>query len=137
MMYLPNPMHVNVTLIQVMKIPESDDIDLLAILQALAIYAVILLFPKGSSTRTHEDDQGLILAFQDITLRVAASGLALSSELDGNQPTWNEWAYISAKRRTILMVYFLTWAWSEVHGYEPLHCAELVFMLAPAAKSLW
>jgi hypothetical protein len=105
---LLNPTHVNITPIQVMKIPEGDDIDLLAILQALAIYAVVLLFPKDPSTRTHEDDQGLILALQDVILRIAASGLALSSELDGEQPTWYNWAYIPAKRRTILMVYFLT-----------------------------
>jgi hypothetical protein len=101
---LLNPTHVNITLIQVIQIPEGDDIDLLAILQALAIYAVVLLFPKDPSTRTHEDDQGLILPLQDVILRIAASGLALSSELDGEQPTWCNWAYIPAKRRTILMV---------------------------------
>jgi hypothetical protein len=41
------------------------------------------------------------------------------------------------KRRAVLSLYLLHWAFSTLHGIESYECAEIAFMPAPAAKVLW
>lgn len=116
---------------------NNTEFDLLASLQALIIYSTIILFPRGESVHHGVDEERLILSFQDLTLGLAANGLSLEEERDGQVPTWHSWAFMSAKRRSLLAVYFLTWAWSSSRGYPTFHCRELGLVLAPDTKSLW
>lgn len=44
---------------------------------------------------------------------------------------------VSTKRRTILALHHVEWAWSVLHGYPELLCTELGPLPAPAAKRLW
>lgn len=52
-------------------------------------------------------------------------------------PPWKAWTLFSAKRRTILCLNHLEWAWSLLHGYPVLTCFELGPLPAPAAGHLW
>lgn len=103
----------------------------------MTIYCIILLFPRNKSIHPHFDEEHLILSLQEFTLRLAATGFSLEEETEGRIPDLKQWALISAKRRSILAVYIVTWAWSLLRGYPTFHCRELGLMLAPAGKLLW
>ena len=83
------------------------------------------------------NEEHLILSFQEFTLRLAAAGFSLKEEMEGQMSDWRQWAFISAKRRSILAAYMITWAWSVQREYPTFHCRELGLMLAPASKLLW
>lgn len=113
--------------------------DLLASAQAFVIYAVLCLFPdEEDSVRPEISEEKLILDISEFSLQLASSGLALHEETaDGQIPQWHDWAIMSAKRRTILTVYMLTWAWSVLRNYPSFYCHELQLMFAPSPKALW
>lgn len=107
-------------------------------MQSVLMLLVILLF--GSRTRpplSNADSAQLLLGMWQMKIRLAEIGLFLDSELNHERPAWREWAFMSAKRRTILALHHLEWAWSVLHGYPELLCTELGPLLAPAAKYLW
>ncbi|KAL6889998.1 hypothetical protein GGI43DRAFT_416173 [Trichoderma evansii] len=113
--------------------------DLLESAQAFVIYVILCLFSDESSARTETSEEQLILDISEISLQLASSGLALQEETadDGQPPLWHDWAIMSAKRRTILTIYMLTWAWSVRRNYPTFYCHELQLMFAPSPKALW
>lgn len=113
--------------------------DLLASAQAFVMYAILCLFPDENSMRPEISEEQLILDISEISLQLASSGLALHAETadDGRIPPWHDWAIMSAKRRTILTIYMLTWAWSVLRDYPSFYCHELQLMFAPCPKALW
>lgn len=112
--------------------------DLLASAQAFVIYAILCLFPDEDSVRSEVSEEQLILDISEFSLQLASSGLALHEETaHGQIPQWHDWAIMSAKRRTILTIYMLTWAWSVLRNYPSFYCHELQLMFAPSPKALW
>lgn len=73
----------------------------------------------------------------DVRRRLAWTGLFLEEELLHTTPSWKKWAIVSAKRRTILVLHHIEFAWSIKHGYPLLPCFELGPMPAPDAGYLW
>lgn len=84
-------------------------------------------------------EEQLILDISETSLQLASGGLTLHEETaaDGQPPPWYDWAIMSAKRRTILTIYMLTWAWSVWRNYPSFYCHELQLMFAPSPKALW
>jgi hypothetical protein len=82
-------------------------------------------------------DAQLLIEMWDVKHRLAESGLFLDEEVNHTLPCWDKWAIVSAKRRTILGLHHLEWAWSQLHGYPILTCFELAPLPAPAAGCLW
>jgi hypothetical protein len=112
--------------------------DLLASAQAFVIYAILCLFPDEGFMRPEINEEQLILDISEFSLQLASSGLALHEETaNGQIPQWHDWAIMSAKRRTILTTYMLTWAWSVLRNYPSFYCHELQLMFAPSPKALW
>jgi hypothetical protein len=113
--------------------------DLLASSQAFVIYAILCLFTNENSGRSEISEEQLILDISEYSLQLASSGLSLDAETadHGQIPQWHDWATMSAKRRTILTIYMLTWAWSVLRNYPSFYCHELQLMFAPSPKALW
>jgi hypothetical protein len=82
-------------------------------------------------------DAQLLIEMWDVKHRLAETGLFLEEEINHTLPSWDKWAIFSAKRRTILGLHHLEWAWSQLHGYPILTCFELAPLPAPAATYLW
>lgn len=97
----------------------------------------MLLFFEGKWDRPHRVEQGIIFGLQDISLRLAASGVLLNAEVNSEIPDWGEWVIAASKRRTILAAHQVLWIWSLLRGYPPFACRELGFMPSPAPKVLW
>lgn len=112
---------------------------LLASAQAFVIYAISCLFPVDDSAQSVINEEQLILDISEMSLQLASSGLALDEEsgADGRTPPWHDWTVMSAKRRTILTIYMLTWAWSVWRNYPTFYCHELQLMCAPSPRTLW
>lgn len=116
----------------------EDGVDLIAQAQALVIYAILCLFPDANSGHSIINEEQIIWDISEFSLRLASSGLALDEEATGQTPpSWREWTIMSAKRRTILTIYMLTWAWSVQHNYPTFYCHELQLMYAPSPRTLW
>ncbi|KAM0511798.1 hypothetical protein ACHAPE_009474 [Trichoderma viride] len=119
------------------KTPKAAE-HLLASAQAFVIYAILCLFPDEGSVQPEINEEQLILDISEFSLQLASSGLALHEETaNGQIPQWHDWAIMSAKRRTILTIYMLTWAWSVLRNYPSFYCHELQLMFAPSPKALW
>ena len=86
---------------------------------------------------SHPTDAQLLIELWGVKERLARTGLLLDQEYNHTMPTWNEWAIVSAKRRTILSLNHLEWCWSLLHGYPTLTCFELRLLPAPAPGYLW
>ncbi|KAH8886336.1 hypothetical protein GQ53DRAFT_827992 [Thozetella sp. PMI_491] len=115
-----------------------DAPDLLAAAQSLLILLIILLFGFGNSAAlAHPVDAQLLIDMWDVKQALAMTGLFLEQESNHTLPRWRDWAMVSAKRRTILALHHLEWAWSLRHGYPILTCLELGPLPAPAARYLW
>lgn len=107
-------------------------------MQSALILLVILLFgDKGQSALPAPQAASLLIEIWEVKTRLASTGLFLEQEMRHTSPSWREWAIVSAKRRTILALHHLEWAWSVLHGYPELLCVELGPLPAPAAKHLW
>jgi hypothetical protein len=112
----------------------------------MVMYTIMLLFAKSSSgdiTTNHE----LFLAIQQVAYHAADTGLLLPEEQDQPQqqqhhcqqtlPTWQAWIHVTSKRRSVLSLYLLHWAYAVYHKIPSFNCKELGFIPAPAAKVLW
>lgn len=113
--------------------------DLLATTQSLLLLMIILLFDVTPSppALSHPLDAQLIVDTWDVKHRLASTGLFLEQESSHSRPPWSQWAIVSAKRRTILSLHHMEWAWSLLHGYPILTCFELGPLPAPSAQFLW
>ncbi|KAL2813047.1 hypothetical protein BDW59DRAFT_35202 [Aspergillus cavernicola] len=118
------------------KFEELDEQALLAVLQATTIYLIILLFPTGTARPTLPE-ANLFRRIQDLVNYSAGTGLFLPEEREQMRPTWSAWVHVTAKRRAVLALYLLRFAYSVFHNVPPFNCRELGFMPAPAARVLW
>ncbi|KPM42971.1 hypothetical protein AK830_g3546 [Neonectria ditissima] len=115
-----------------------NETDILAAAQSLLVLLVILLLcVRQGPVVVHPADAQLLIDVWDVKQHLAATGLFLEQESDHALPAWEQWAIVSAKRRTILGLHHLEWAWSVLHGYPTLTCFELGPLPAPAARYLW
>ncbi|KAL7956804.1 hypothetical protein V8C34DRAFT_199032 [Trichoderma compactum] len=117
---------------------EYDAMELLAAAQSLLILLIILFFGIGNSPAlAHPVDAQLLIDMWDVKHKLASTGLFLEQESNHTLPPWKEWAIVSAKRRTIISLHHLEFAWSLRSGYPILTCFELGPFPAPAAGYLW
>lgn len=106
-------------------------------LQALVIYTIIILSPGKGWTRSTAVDTTIFQRLRILVQGVVANDLLLPEEKEHGRPPWTSWIQVTVKRRTILSLYLLHWAFSVFHGVPSYDCAELAFMPGPAAKALW
>jgi hypothetical protein len=50
---------------------------------------------------------------------------------------WEDWIAVSAKRRTILALYYFDCLFNRMNSLPTFPCHELKFMPAPTGKALW
>jgi hypothetical protein len=86
---------------------------------------------------SHPMDAQLLVEIWSIKHSLSHTGLFLDVEVNHTMPSWQRWAIVSAKRRTMLALHHLEWAWSLLHGYPVLTCFDLGPLPAPAACYLW
>lgn len=110
---------------------------LLAVLQAVAIYSIILLSPSDTSPSPAPDDHFVFRKVEALVYHVARMGLFLDEERAQTRPSWADWIYVTSKRRAVLALYLLHWAYSVLHNVPCFDCRDLGFMPAPAPKVLW
>jgi hypothetical protein len=111
--------------------------DLLAAIQALVIYTVMLLFPAHAQASIAPVAPSVFASLQKVVYYVASTGLVLQEEREHVRPSWDSWIYVTSKRRAVFSLYLLHWAYSVYNGLPSFNCAELGFMPAPAPKFLW
>ncbi|KAI1132855.1 hypothetical protein F5Y10DRAFT_170911 [Nemania abortiva] len=119
------------------KYHTYDAPTLLAALQSLAILLILLLFPSNRQGILSVVQEDMFAAVQDMANHVLSTGMMLHEEASHVRPSWRIWAHIEAKRRTLMSIYFLHWAYSAYHGTRHFNCLQLGRMLAPGAKWLW
>lgn len=110
---------------------------LLAALQALSIYTLILLFPSNEQTALPLLDECMFRQLRLIIYHAATSGLVLDEETSHTRPTFEGWVHITTKRRAVLTLYLIHWSYSVYHCLPSFDCKELGFMPAPCAGYLW
>ncbi|KAL2869847.1 Zn(II)2Cys6 transcription factor domain-containing protein [Aspergillus lucknowensis] len=118
------------------KYEELDEPSLLAVLQAVVMYIIIILFPAESSVPTLPE-ANLFRKVQELVNYASSTGLFLQEEKEQTRPTWACWVHVTSKRRAVLALYLLHWAYAVFHNMPAFNCRELGFMPAPAAKILW
>ncbi|KAH0523109.1 hypothetical protein TsFJ059_008159 [Trichoderma semiorbis] len=117
---------------------EYNEMELLAAAQSMLILLIILFFGLGHSPAlAHPIDAQLLVDMWNVKHKLASTGLFLDQESNHTLPSWKEWAMVSAKRRTIVGLHHLEFAWSLRFGYPILTCFELGPFPAPAARYLW
>lgn len=114
-----------------------NESDLLAAVQALTLYTVMLLFPSHSQFSLAPVAPSVFAQLQKVVFYVASTGLVLQEERDHVRPSWDAWIYVTSKRRAVFALYLLHWSYSVYNGLPSFNCAELGFMPAPAPKCLW
>jgi hypothetical protein len=114
-----------------------DEEDLLAAMQALLVYAIILFFLPASETRKYTFDHSILMTLHQVAHKLAKAGLVLPAERNKICPMWEDWIRITAKCRTILALLCFEWAFSVYNHLPAFHCDEIGFILAPASKLLW
>lgn len=117
---------------------SSDEKTQLCILQALVIYTIMILSPSKAWRHAHSVDTALFARIKRTVQGIVGEGLY--SQTEREQPgrlDWKAWVYITARRRAVLALYLLHWAYSMYHGVQSFDCRELAFMPAPSAKVLW
>ncbi|KAF2808058.1 uncharacterized protein BDZ99DRAFT_391543 [Mytilinidion resinicola] len=119
------------------KYRTMNEPDLLAALQALVLYTVMLLFPSHSQSSLAPVAPSVFASLQKVVYYVASTGLVLQEERDHIRPSWDSWIYVTSKRRAVFSLYLLHWSYSVYNGLPSFSCAELGFMPAPAPKFLW
>lgn len=130
----PSARQVDLTPTQYRKFDEAD---LLAAMQAIAIYVIILLFPTQDQASVSVFDMAVLANVQELANHVGSVGLLLREESQHVRPSWEAWVNIASRRRAILALYLLHWVLSMYHGLPSFDCHELRYMLAPAPKHLW
>ncbi|OGE53748.1 hypothetical protein PENARI_c007G09280 [Penicillium arizonense] len=116
---------------------QLDETDLLASLQAVVIYTIILLSPSSSSQPPLTDHNIVFRKVELLVYQIVHAGLFLEEERTQMRPSWEAWVHVTTKRRAVLALYLLHWAYSVLHEVPCFDCRDLGFMPAPAAKVLW
>ncbi|KAJ5679366.1 hypothetical protein N7462_007610 [Penicillium macrosclerotiorum] len=118
--------------------PEQlDGVDLVAVLQAIVIYAIILISPTANSEGPRADHSEVFRQIERLVYHVVRTGLFLPEEKDQARLSWAAWIHITSKRRAVLALYLLHWAYSVLYRVPCFDCRDLGFMPAPTAKVLW
>ncbi|KAF2001378.1 hypothetical protein P154DRAFT_168870 [Amniculicola lignicola CBS 123094] len=133
---------VRQTVIQEMRVlfeqyRSMDERNLLAALQSLVMYTIIIMFPAGDQISVSIVDPHLFNCLQKLVSFVARTGLMLTEERDNERPSWESWIHITAKRRAVFSLYLLHWSYSVYHCLPSFECRQLGFLPAPAPKFLW
>ncbi|OQE34814.1 hypothetical protein PENCOP_c015G08947 [Penicillium coprophilum] len=119
------------------KSERLDETTLLAALQAVVIYTIILISPTVRSPRPLIDHTIIFRKVELLVYHVVHAGLFLQEERTQMRPSWEAWVHVTSKRRAVLALYLLHWAYSVLHKVPCFDCRDLGFMPAPAAKVLW
>ncbi|KAI1827027.1 hypothetical protein F4861DRAFT_536502 [Xylaria intraflava] len=119
------------------KYRTYDSPTLLAAMQSLLMLLTILVFPTSRQTTLSIVPGHIFAGVRDMAFYVLSTGLTLHEEAASIRPTWRLWAHMEAKRRTLVLIYFLHWAYSVHHGTRHLNCLQLARVPAPAPKWLW
>ncbi|KAG0649493.1 Ergochrome cluster transcriptional regulator [Hyphodiscus hymeniophilus] len=119
------------------NIQTYDEATLVAALQALIIYTILLIFPSHDQHAVPSIDPSIFIGLQQVVYFTAGTGITLQEETDHVVPSWDAWIHVTSKRRVIFSLYLLHWAYSVHHRLPSFNCDELGFMPAPAAKFLW
>ncbi|KAJ5784012.1 uncharacterized protein N7518_009689 [Penicillium psychrosexuale] len=119
------------------KFRNLDETTLLAALQAVVIYTIILISPSARSPRPLIDRSIILRKVELLVCHVVHGGIFLQEERTQMRPSWKAWVQVTSKRRAILALYLLHWAYSVLHKVPCFDCRDLGFMPAPAAKVLW
>ena len=114
-----------------------DEKHLLAALQAVVMYTLIILFPAKGQISVALVDPAVFLCIQRFVDYIAKTGLFLEEERICVQPSWESWVHVTAKRRAVLTLYLVHWSYSVYHDLPSFACSQLGFMPAPAPKFLW
>ncbi|TGO67075.1 hypothetical protein BOTNAR_0048g00050 [Botryotinia narcissicola] len=116
---------------------ELDETMLLAVLQAVVIYSIILLSPSRAPQNSPDDNEIVFQKVESLVWHVVRDGLFLKEERAQTRPCWKAWIYVASKRRAVLTLYLLHWAHSVLHKVQCFDCKDLGLMPAPAPKVLW
>lgn len=116
---------------------QLEETTLLAALQAVVIYTIILISPSPNSPRPLIDHNIIFRKVELLVYHVVHGGLFLPEERTQMRPSWEAWIQVTSKRRAVLALYLLHWAYSVLHKVPCFDCRDLGFMPAPAAKVLW
>src|SRR5690242_12903407 len=114
-----------------------DERNLLAALQAITMYTIMLMYPCYSQVSVSLIDPAIFLCLQRLVSYVVETGLVLAEESMTVRLDWESWVHITAKRTTVFSLYLLHWSYTVYHSLESLKCSKLGSMPAPAAKFLW
>jgi hypothetical protein len=114
-----------------------DERHLLAALQALTMYTIMLMYPGFSQLSVSLVDPSVFLCLQKVISYISNTGLILTQERDNVRPSWESWIHITAKRRAVFSLYLVHWSYAVYHDIECFACSQLGFMPAPAPKFLW
>ncbi|KAK5169681.1 uncharacterized protein LTR77_005659 [Saxophila tyrrhenica] len=117
---------------------SCTETELVATAQSVLLLLTALLFGFGEdATLPHSDTAKLLIEVWGVKQALAATGLFAEAETHSAAISWHNWACVQAKRRTLLSLNHLEWAWSVQAGYPVLTCFELGPLYAPAAGYLW
>ncbi|KAI0424086.1 hypothetical protein F5Y09DRAFT_325406 [Xylaria sp. FL1042] len=119
------------------KYRTYDAPTLLAATQSLMVLMIILMFPSNCQSTLSVVPGHIFTAVQDLANYVLSTGMMLHEEATHVRPSWRIWAHIEAKRRTLMSIYFMHWAYSAYHGTRHFNCLQLGRMLATGPKWLW
>ncbi|PWY86399.1 hypothetical protein BO94DRAFT_80856 [Aspergillus sclerotioniger CBS 115572] len=119
------------------KSEDLDEMTLLAVMQAAVIYTIILLSPSTASQTAPDNEEMVFRKVEALVTHVVRGGLFLTEERAQTRPCWDAWVHVTSKRRAVLALYLLHWAYSVLHKVPCFDCRDLGFMPAPAPKVLW
>ncbi|KLJ05494.1 hypothetical protein EMPG_11028 [Blastomyces silverae] len=114
-----------------------DETELVAALQALTIYTLMLLFPSNDQQPIPLLEDKLVRQLRSIIQHVVSTGVVLQEEIERTRPFWECWIAVTCKRRAALSLYTIYWGYSVYHCIPAFDCSELHHMPAPAPKYLW
>ena len=116
---------------------QLDGAALIAVLQAIVIYAIILISPTANAQGPRADHSEVFRRIELLVYHVVRTGLFLPEEREQTRPSWTAWVHVTSKRRAVLALYLLHWAYSVLYQVPCFDCRDLGFMPAPTAKVLW
>lgn len=114
-----------------------DEAESLAALQAMTIYAIMLVFPAKNQQTIPFLEIEVFSEIQEVVRHTALSGMILQEETENCMPSWEAWIHVTSKRRAVFTLYLLHWAYSVYHHVPSFNCHELGYIPAPTAKYLW
>jgi hypothetical protein len=103
----------------------------------MVIYTILLIFPSRTQSSVSLLPESLFRSLRDVFIFAATTGLMLPEETTKERPDWASWVHISSKRRSVLALYLLHWAYSVYHSLPSYDCRDLGMMPALAARYLW